>query len=120
MVLRRSIALGQKTESDGSKYGRGFNYIVEVSFELRPGAPVEQWRSAVDDVLPLIDHKALGVDVALDREPTTASIGKWLKGEVEARTGEKIEVELRRGDGLVVKLRPAPSPAGAGDRHTNS
>jgi hypothetical protein len=100
--IRKSIAVGQKTAKTPSAYGQGFNYQVEVGFALDSTFCDTNTR-LVADVLAAIDHKALGLDVALGFEPTSGRLCYWLASEIQKRTQcAEIQVRLVRGDGLTV------------------
>lgn len=100
IYLQRFIALGQKTDHCSAQFGRGFNYHVEAGF------PPGNWAEVLDSVLSRLDHKALGVDFDLGVEPSSARVCDWIARELESKSGVRVEVVLRRGDGLVVSSHP--------------
>lgn len=105
ILLRKFIAVGQKTSACAKDrpYGEGFNYWVEASFPLRSNFSREVSFKALEDVLSTIDHKALGVDVKLNVDPTSVELAVWILQELEKRLGEKdLKITLFRGDGLIV------------------
>jgi hypothetical protein len=101
IVYRQSISVAQKTKGTGP-YGLGFNYVVEAAFALSQDFRGEDARSALEGALARIDHQALGVDLDLGFEPTSAQLCHYLRGEIEKNYAPGVlRLELRRGDGLV-------------------
>jgi hypothetical protein len=108
IIFRKNIAVGQKSSEPSGPYGRGFNYVVEISFPLAPGFNSEPCLKAIDDVLSAIDHKALGVDVDLGVEPTSFNLCKYIAEEIKQHFGQSpVSVKMIRGDGFTFKV-PGP------------
>jgi hypothetical protein len=104
--LRRFVSLGQKIslDRDSRPFGEGFNYWVEIGFP-QLNFCWEDLDRITSKILSRIDHKAIGLDVHLGFEPTTAALAVWLKQELEAATGiSGVEVKLNRGDGYSVTV----------------
>ena len=98
IFLARSIAVGQKSGVHPSLYGQGFNYWVEVGFALDHLFQSSTCNEMLDQILSLIDHRALGVDVDLGLEPTSSALCTWIQSEFEKR-GKAVTLRLIRGDG---------------------
>ena len=104
-VFRKFISVGQKTTADSSPYGQGFNYTVEAGFALSPGFDREACLKAFGKALAVIDHKALGVDVDLGVEPSSAELCLYLKEQIRKSYPPGVtSLKLYRGDGLAVAL----------------
>ena len=103
-VYLRHLALAQKTTAagSGSPFGQGFNYRLEVTVE---GAPLE-FERRLEAVLTGLDHKALGVDVELGFEPSTAALARFIAERLAPAPVR--EVYLARGDGYGVRFRGGP------------
>jgi hypothetical protein len=102
IVFKQYFATSQKTSAD-SGFGLGFNYILEAYFALTPGMDTDQCLDALARAVATVDHKALGVDVNLGFEPTTANLCRYLSLEIKKHYGSGAFVKLIRGDGLAAE-----------------
>jgi len=64
------------------RYGQGVNYQFEVALDFHAGFSHERALRCLDEALSLIDHKALGVDVHLGCEPTSAALCSFIAQEL--------------------------------------
>jgi hypothetical protein len=103
IFVRSFISVGQKTQADATTYGRGFNYWVEVGLPYSENFDREKTLTALQALLEVVDHRALGVDQKLGFEPTSLKLCVWLAQEWAKRTGvNPVKVQLERGDGVIV------------------
>lgn len=98
VFLKRHISIGQKTGPQG--FGQGANVEVTAGFAAGHGWNDGAAGGTLAEVLKIIDHKALGVDLDLGFSPTLPALCEWIFAELNKRKQPVCEVRLLRGDGV--------------------
>lgn len=105
IFFRKFIAVGQKNSASVSSYGEGFNYWLEIGLRLTPDLISIEVQNKISEVVAQMDHRALGLDVKLGFEPTTAQLCAHVARKLRAVCGESgVKVRLIRGDELVAEV----------------
>ncbi|CAM5999395.1 unnamed protein product [Sphagnum balticum] len=99
------VALSQKVRA-AEGFGTGFNYWVKAEFEFSLDFDPEQAKVDLQQVLLVLDHRALGLDKTLPVEATSSELAWWILSELQRlRPGTDVKVHLRRGDGAIFTCR---------------
>lgn len=97
--VSKSIALSVKLPGTGP-YGRGFNCLVQVGV---PMGERDKLLRVWEEVLGRIDHRALGVDIALDVEMGRVHLLSHLRQQFQAALNvHDVQVSMEWGDGIRV------------------
>ncbi len=109
VFLKGSIFIGQKTMNMPSRFGEGHEYELSIGVRADTGFNAARAASGFKNLLAELDHKLIGLDVHIGRDPTPANLLMWIVDEVKIRLGiDLTELHMKRGDGLDVRYLAQP------------